>query len=539
MSYLTSKNTIINRREFLKKTAKGSTVLGGLLVAGRFSYQSPRAGSSIIHVHAPTGDGTTDVSNIQAAIDSAIDGDRVILRSGIYSLEKTRTTTEVPIYGPWGVINADPWGYEPIVIDKEISLEGAALDGQGEPTTILSAGSPISGAHIYFHNSKKPTVKDIQFIGSDIFIAFTPHILQNCRFNSYGGYYYFHDNRLVYPNWAQEDYSVINKTLVTDCKWIESSFGAFLGGGTDFLRNEFKDHFHPQLHWALTPTNCWFFNTFLLKNGLDACNNMENELQRDVYVDDVLITAPNNEDDAGVIGTSWYETSHMILKNIRFKDWGNRSFYALGTLLIQPRFTGIDNGDKVTNSAILDCTFDYSGKPPNARFALPSIATMYLGNPAQTGNDLIENITISGNKFIESWRSDPTQNAPDIIIGRPGATSGPSVSSIKLEKNDYRKSQRPRIGIDDNNACAYFSETSYGCFSHDSGGYPVGQGGAVNHVVDLGINNRIIGTRAKYVSGPHGVGQYIDPIDVPAVPHGTPANADPKTIQYVSRKIDS
>ncbi len=74
----------------------------------------------------PTGEYPQDVTNVQGAIDAAVDGDTVLLRAGTFNFGDWRTN---PLYSSY------------IVIDKGISLTGDGFNEDGTPKTVIQGGN--------------------------------------------------------------------------------------------------------------------------------------------------------------------------------------------------------------------------------------------------------------------------------------------------------------------------------------------------------------------------------------------------------------
>lgn len=81
--------------------------------------------TGIVHAVQPTGDSTTDIANIQAAIDGAKEGETILLKAGAFN------------FGDWKT-NPIPGGY--VLINKGVTVMGDGFDADGNPKTIIQGG---------------------------------------------------------------------------------------------------------------------------------------------------------------------------------------------------------------------------------------------------------------------------------------------------------------------------------------------------------------------------------------------------------------
>lgn len=128
----------------------------------------------------------------------------------------------------------------------------------------------------------------------------------------------------------------------------------------------------------------------------------------------------------------------------------------------------------------------------------------------------ISDIRIADNIFDNTRFSDTTHEpigsgsfedygAEFTSIGFAG-----SVDRVFLSKNDYRTSGAPGLLGNDKRGGTTLLDGVTNAIVHDSGGYPIDQGGAANFVTDAdGFNNRIIGLDADDVEKPAGIGQGV------------------------------
>lgn len=92
----------------------------------------PATPSGQIWEVAPTGDPAQDVTNVQATIDGAQDGDTVLLKAGVFE------------FGDWKT-NPIPGGF--IVINKGVTVMGDGYDDDGNPKTVVHGGSFRAKGH--------------------------------------------------------------------------------------------------------------------------------------------------------------------------------------------------------------------------------------------------------------------------------------------------------------------------------------------------------------------------------------------------------
>jgi hypothetical protein len=115
----------------------------------------------------------------------------------------------------------------------------------------------------------------------------------------------------------------------------------------------------------------------------------------------------------------------------------------------------------------------------------------------QTGG-IVSDCALSGGKYTDCYNAA----TPEGLIQVKNA------GFISIVKNDYKDSGYPSLALDDSNshrACVWLYPDAHDCTVHDTGGYAT-QPGVENHVVNEGTNNRIVGTNARNVAKPAGIG---------------------------------
>jgi hypothetical protein len=106
-------------------------LLGAAGLPGGITERVRASGGSVLEVY-PTGDAVQDLQNVQSAIDSADEGDTVLLKAGTFN------------FGDWKT-NPIPGGF--VVIDKGITLKGDGFDASGDPRTIIQGGGYRNKGH--------------------------------------------------------------------------------------------------------------------------------------------------------------------------------------------------------------------------------------------------------------------------------------------------------------------------------------------------------------------------------------------------------
>jgi hypothetical protein len=100
-------------------------LLGVIGLANRTAGRVRASGGGNVWEVYPTGDPALDVPNVQLAIDSASDGDTILLKAGTFD------------FGNWKT-NPVPGGF--VVINKGVTLQGDGFDVGGNPKTIILGG---------------------------------------------------------------------------------------------------------------------------------------------------------------------------------------------------------------------------------------------------------------------------------------------------------------------------------------------------------------------------------------------------------------
>ncbi|MCP4581082.1 MAG: T9SS type A sorting domain-containing protein [candidate division Zixibacteria bacterium] len=230
------------------------------------------SGSAFGTIYTIHPDGSGDFATVQAAVDSAVDGDLIELTDGSFS---GRGNKDISYAGKAITIRSQSGNAEACIIDVEgeydmVSQRGFIFDNDEGNESVLSdltiingvADAPCpdcDGGGVYTHNSS-PTISNVTFIGNFAAaggaigsVGGSP-VINDCRFSDNeafnGGALYFFENCsatvtgcLIYRNLATMKGGAIsaqsNPVLVNIINCTISNNQAPAGGGIESWESEF------------------------------------------------------------------------------------------------------------------------------------------------------------------------------------------------------------------------------------------------------------------------------------------------------------
>ena len=461
--------------------------VGFLLIKGTVSA------SGNTHYVYPLGDVKKDTKILQEAINNAVDGDTLFLKAGTFLLGKI-TNKDVTVYTAEGTFehmadlilrfstnysNTFPPGHwhQHININKQLTIKGE-VNADGELLTKIAVPPDLywtfdtrTGLIFGFQGSiiiNSPNVIIEELIIDNLvepIWAYSPGFdIRNCIFNRCGfGIYLTPDANLTYANPSNPIKSYFRNNELIQCysgPWVQGSEVVVSKNFFD-VTGRICICLESWMHWWV-PIN-W--------------EHVENNIVED------------NEIDMNYSGSAIW-----ILA-----------------------YGGLCRNNVVRNNLIRNCGLDGIWIYATGHDIHGSIENQIIGNTIKRTNWPIGMITVDGgtakdnlvtdNKIIDCFNEN---SWPAVWLAAiPGSASYCTANSIL--GNDYTLSGYP--GIDEDigilGGCVVLYEGITDNFVFESGNFPPGTGGGINHVTDLGINNRVVGHPANMVEKPAGIGQRI------------------------------
>jgi len=482
---------------------------------------------------------TSDTKNIQAAIDGASDGDVIELKArkladepsgpvtpyvlgdtlgaytGVGTAKKVIVARDgVAIGAPFDFPSLFPAGNQvyrqPIHLNKAVTLLGDS-DSNGDALTQIRHNknrlAPFGTrdfAPILGYN-KFATVMNIHFedMASCSMFFMHPGRISNCTFVRCTGFagVMWVDNRTTYAGFATGDFSDPYLTYMEDCKLIAPIQSPFIYSSGWVIRDcdidSSTSFSNAGTAFVMQGGKCWGRLSVIPGTSLEGFGG---NLVIDYCMDNRLEYNTVRNQQPFLVVQSFY---NGICRNN--KVCGNTSEWVYPDLNVEAASPVV----LVTNPA---------AAPAIAALGVPEVSNIEISDNVFTGYDnalfvvsnpqgttpvLVHDCLWTRNASV---RGGYTRFNPEVILV--------SCSGILCVKNDYTESGAPGLAASDpwSGNTHYLFEECSDSLVFDSGGFPPGQGGASNHVTDVGVNNRIVGEPPS-TTGATGVGQLYSASD--------------------------
>ncbi len=407
-------------------------------------------------------------------------------------------------------------GLRQIVVGSGITLQGE-VDGSNVPKTKMRflAATPENADYLthglingFFHlngtSDGMPKVKSIEFNNAmTMIIAWSPNEVENCRFyDVQQPFRHIMDDRDVYPNLTSsvEDFTSPNLSLMKDClidgmvQWLH-----LIGGGLT-VQNLTAQNIGASVITGQTSVGTTGlmaadpdFHVFLF--GLTP-GTIQTKYCRDVVLENGTYT--NASPKPGAVDpevlTFGFSQFGGVMEKVEIRgnnvsDWPVSEIFFNGGFAFAAFFA-----ERMRDISVINNTWTRSG---------PLFAAGGILSPPST------NYLVSGNTVDADVGG--TGSAPVVSSVVMGDFFFGEVHDCTIAKNDYTDSGHPSLAVTpsiDNSAILLLPGANFNTiFESDS--FPAGQGGAKNHVTDLGLSNRIVGERANTADKPAGIGDTI------------------------------
>ena len=452
----------------------------------------------------PLGDVNQDQLTFEAAVAAANSGDEILMHSHLQG-DKNATTAwvfGVGIHAPVSIplkrdgVTVGPTltfagrdGLETrraVVVDKSITI-------RGEPTTITQVAGE---AQLFVVHSELATLKDLKFLDWKVYShwAYHPSNWINVSWED------------IRPSPVLGSYNSVALTVLLDDR---VSYGQNL----DLPLYEY------------TIQNCFSSGSIQVSSGARVINltSDPNHLIEDAVfvgslqglrqfdhvgisqtqVQDVLIdgllTMGNHPTNFGVYVSDVLggKVDKVTVQNSTIQSFS-------GNFIWHSDVFGLASGFEMSNILFYNNTFRRYGEESTRRSLDHGMLALQSSITAPTPP--MQSVSVVDNIFIVEGDRDLVFSGDflftEVILF--------DANDCFFSGNDYRQSQAPGdltgTGPITDGVMILFGSTD--CIVHDSGGYPVGQGGAKDHVTDFG-NNRIVGGSANDVDSPAGIGQAM------------------------------
>jgi len=420
-----------------------------------------------------------------------------------------------------------------ILIDKAITLQGD-VDGEGNPITVLQNKYPylvpsgrvwttgtnvhttvrvantyaliITGGDVQLGTKAK--ISNLKFDGGSVGeayvgLAFKPFDEENLYYyNILRSIMRMHELRTVYPAWdaTSTTLDTTGKVVsnITRCKYVGMVFLSYYNESTCALNYEDCEFSSPFCEASVPKNDTFGVGTGPVRhaNGVyGVCTLQGNYIPNwHKHIRDCSFTNMTFDFSAAYKGSyadygkffrlialaaSTGTIEDVSIRNVRVDISKMGLWYDLVKYAI---FLDAQSSGTLSNVKIVDSEF--KGASPTIRLS---------GAPYDC--------LISNNRVVSSYI--PSTPYPATLLLGAG--------NCDLIKNDYKDSGYPSLAVDDNalKACIWLLSATHDNTVFESGGFPAGQGGANNHVVNEGINNRIVGESARSVAKPAGIGEVV------------------------------
>ena len=413
-------------------------------------------------------------------------------------------------------------------VDKQITLRGAGVDGEGVPKTKIHTETQFDYAaykalhdvalaadafgywelwgqmmdamtklHLVVIHHERVSLETLHFDACQVELEIhhpvdmdNVHITENIGISVMS----FTDPRSVYPNWSEtnSDYTNPELSTVENCVFDWVNVGLVMNTQELTFKNNTLKTYNPAMQGVLGVWN----NAFTPNVRADFIKYM----RRALLIEGNTFDA-HEMGRYGVDIEMWGDGPTVIFEDIVIRD--NQ---LLNHPTVNPRGGwGMDiyvgSGAVARNLEISNNTITKSPSP---------IELIGYG-----GSQILDS-SISGNTFDTTNFTDATHPVAD-----PGWYYGAQIamlrtSGIAISGNDFVDSLVAALeSPDDWGEAAIFMALASNCqVFQPAGTVPVGQGGIKNHLIDYaGYNNRVVGVPAKDLIAPKGIGDLANDKD--------------------------